>query len=362
MKKGFKTALPFIIILAAFLLLPMKLNSRSWINLFITIVLNMVTAVSLRTIVLSGNLSFAHGAFMGVGAYAAGMLALYLELPLWITIPAGAILAAIVGVITGWPFARLKSVYFSMGTMFMGQAIVLLISSWDLAGGAIGLTRIPSLTSGSLGNLADIAEAAGIVLTKPQISYFLILILAVVSIAIMYRFEHCRIGTTLRALSQSEDVAASIGVNPTFYRLLAVGTGCFFAGMMGACQAHYLTTLSYNNYSMNLTLWIIMYMMIGGQGSVLGPMLGAIIITIVTNLANLLTGLSGASTNEGFIAFTRWLGTNSSYTPFITAAVLLVVAYLLPGGLYSIPEALRSAKAKRAEKQEIKQMLKGGEG
>ncbi len=353
--KGLKTALPFLILLIAFIGLPLGLNSRSWINLFITIVLNMVTAVSLRVIILSGNLSFAHGAFMGVGAYTAGMLALYLDMPLWVTIPAGAVLAALVGVITGWPFARLKSVYFSMGTMFMGQAIVLLISSWSLAGGAIGLTRIPSLTSGSLG---DLAEAIG--LTNPQMSYFLVLLLAIVSVAVMYRFEHCRIGTTLRALSQSEDVAASIGVNPRFYRLLAVGTGCFFAGMMGACQAHYLTTLSYNSYAMNLTLWIIMYMMIGGQGSILGPMLGAIIITVVSNIANLLTGLSGSSSSAGFVAFSRWLGENSAYTPFITAAVLLLVAYLLPGGLYSIPQTIRRAREKRAEKKQIREMVKGG--
>ncbi len=354
--KGLKTAIPFVILLAASIGLPLGLHSRSWINLFITIVLNMVTAVSLRVIILSGNLSFSHGAFMGVGAYTAGMLALYLDMPLWVTIPAGAILAAVIGIITGWPFARLKSVYFSMGTMFMGQAIVLLISSWDLAGGAIGLTRIPSLTSGVLG---DLAEKIG--LTNPQMSYFLVLVLAIVSVAVMYRFERCRIGTTLRALAQSEDVAASIGVNPRFYHLLAVGTGCFFAGMMGACQAHYLTTLSYNSYAMNLTLWIIMYMMIGGQGSILGPMLGAIIITCVSNIANLLTGLSGSSSNQTFIAFSRWLGSNSSYTPFITAAVLLLVAYLLPGGLYSIPQAIRNAKARRAEKKEIRAMLKGGE-
>lgn len=354
--KSWKTVLPFAILLVAFIGLPLGLSSRSWINLFTIIVINMVSAVSLRLITLSGNLSFAHGAFMGVGAYTAGMLALYLDMPIWVTLPLGAIMAAVVGVITGWPFVRLKSVYFSMGTMFMGQAIVLLISSWDLAGGAIGLTRIPSLTSGALG---DLAETIG--LTKPQMGYFLVLILAIISIAILYRFEHSRIGTTLRALAQSEDVAASIGVNPTFYRLLAVGTGCFFVGLMGACQAHYLTTLSYNSYAMSTTLWIIMYMMIGGQGNILGPMLGAIVISVVQNIANLLTGISGSSSSQGFVAFSRWLGENSSYTPFLTAAVLLVVAYLLPGGLVGIPDTIRRHKAKRAEKKEIEEMLKGGD-
>ncbi len=355
-QKTWKTALPYLILLVAFVALPLWLNTRSWVNLFITIVINMVCAVSLRTITLSGNMSFAHGAFMGVGAYTAGMLAFYLDCPIWLSIPIGAVAATIVGLITGWPFARLKTIYFCMGTMFMGQAIVLLISSWDLAGGAIGLTGIPSLSSSFVG---DIADALG--LTKPQGSYFFILILALVSFAVLYRFEHSRIGTTLQALAQSEDVAASIGVNPTFYRLLAVGTGCFFVGLMGACQAHYLTTLSYNNYAMNLTLWMIMYMMIGGKGNFLGPILGAIVVSVVQNLANLLTSLSGSSNSEAFISFSRWLGSNSSYTPFLTAAVLLIVAYLLPGGLYGIPDTIRKARAKRQEKKEIAAMQKGGD-
>ena len=257
--------IPFAVILLAFLLMPiLGLNSRSWINLFITIVINIVVACSLRVITLSGNISFAHGAFMGVGAYTAGMLGVYLNWPIWLTIPLGAVLATVTGIITGWPFARLKTIYFCMGTMFMGQAIVLLISSWDLAGGAMALRGIPSLSS-ALGGLAD---ALGGEVKSYQLVFYLILIVALICLLIMYRFEHSRIGTTLRALAQSEDVAASIGVNPTFYRLLAMGVGCFFAGLMGGFQAHYLTTLSYNSFSMNLTLWLIMYMMIGGKNTV----------------------------------------------------------------------------------------------
>lgn len=82
------------------------------------------------------------------------MLGVYLNWPIWLTIPLGAVLATVTGIITGWPFARLKTIYFCMGTMFMGQAIVLLISSWDLAGGAMALRGIPSLSS-ALGGLAD---------------------------------------------------------------------------------------------------------------------------------------------------------------------------------------------------------------
>lgn len=353
-KSGFKTSLPFVILLAVFIVLPLFLNSRSWVDLFITILFNMVAAVCLRVILLSGNLSFAQGAFMGVGAYTAGMLSVHLGLPMWVTIPAGAIMATLTGLITGWPFARLKTVYFSMGTMFMGQAIMLLISSWKLAGGALGLNRITSL-SAELKPLADALDLKGY-----QAAYFVILIFTVISLLIMYRFENCRIGTTLRALAQSEDVAASIGVNPTFYRLLAVGVACFFIGLMGGVQAHYLTTISYSSYGMNLTLWLIMYMMIGGSGKFIGPMIGAIIISIVQGIANLLTSLSGSSGSAGFVAFSRWIGENSAYTPFLTAAVLLLVAYLLPGGLVGLPETVRANRARRAEKKEIAARVREG--
>ena len=157
-KTGFRTGLPFLLLFILFAGLPLILNSRSWVDLFVTIVFNMAATVSLRVILLSGNLSFAQGCFMGVGAYTAGMLSVHLGVPIWATIPLGAIMAAIIGLITGWPFARLKTVYFSMGTMFMGQAIMLLISAWKKAGGAQGLQRIESLG----GALRTVTEPIGL--------------------------------------------------------------------------------------------------------------------------------------------------------------------------------------------------------
>lgn len=352
--KNCKKFLPYLILLVICFAIPFLFTSRSWIQLFVTIVINIIGAVSLRTIMLSGNMSFAHGAFMGVGAYTAGILALKAGLPIFITIPIGAIVATIIGLITGWPFARLKSIYFCMGTMFMGQAIILLISTLDIAGGAIGLTGLPSMGKA----LEPVADGLG--LSKPQVSYLFILLVAVLSLAVMFRFEHSRIGTTLRALSQSEDVAASIGVNPTFYRLLAVGVGCFFAGLAGACSAHYSGNLSPNTYTMNLTLWLIMYMMVGGTGTFLGPVIGAIVVSTIQNIANLLVGLSGASSSGAFVSFATWVGNKAAYTPFLTALLLLLVAYLLPKGLVGLPSTIRENRAKRQEKKEIAEMMKGG--
>lgn len=358
-KKSLTYYLPYIILFLFFLLAPAAFKSRTWLNAFITIFVSIVGTVSLRTISLSGNMSFAHAAFMGVGAYVAGILGKELGLSMWLTLPIGAIAAMALGLITGWPFARLRSIYFCMGSMFMGVGIVQFISSFKLTGGANGLRGVPSLSSklsfildtgfGSLLELIGISEV--------QLCYYFFLIFTIIILFCLYRFEHCRIGWTLRALSQSPEVAASTGINEKYFRLMSVALGCFCMGLMGGINAHYNTALSPNSYGMSTTLWLIMSMMIGGQQSFLGPIIGAITIELIKQIPGLLTAMTGTSSNETFISVSRWIGNNSAYTPFLTALVLLIAAYFVPGGLVGIPGMIRDAKARR---REAKTPAKGG--
>lgn len=320
-KSPWLTAAPYMVIVAFWLLVPATNPTRFWINTFILVFVRVVGAVSLRTISLSGNMSFAHAAFMGIGAYTAGILVKLLDIPPYISIPVGAILAMAVGIITGLPFARLRSIYFSMATMFLGVAIMYIITAWnDVTGGANGLSQIPKMFKNDTTN------------------YYLFLILAIVCCLLMYRFEYSRIGSTLRALSQSPSVAASIGINETFYRQLAVGVGCFFAGLMGGAYALYNVTLSPSSFSMGTTLWFIMYVMIGGQNKFLGPIIGSIVLVIIP----------------------EYFRSLSSYAPFVTAAALIVVVYFLPGGIVSIPEVIRNAFKKRNNPAVIVNAGKGG--
>lgn len=344
-KTFWKKALPYAILLVAFAAAPAVLSSRTWLNTFIMIFVSMVGAVSLRTISLSGNMSFAQAAFIGVGAYTAGMLGKELGISMFLTIPIGALAATALGLITGLPFARLRSIYFCMGSMFMGVAITQFISAFTITGGANGLRGVPSMSKALQEVLGEMSSAGSV-----RACYYFMFILAVISLVCLYRFEHSRIGWTLKALSQSPEVAASIGINEKFYRLLSVGVGCFFAGLMGAAYAHYNTTLSPNSYGMGTTLWLIMYMMIGGSNSFLGPVIGALLLELIKQAPTILTAMSGKSwATPGFVSFARWVGDSSAYSPFITAAVLLVMAYLIPGGLVSIPSRIRARKARRRE-------------
>ena len=307
-KLNVKKGIPYAVLLLIFLLLPVFLHTSYWIGVLIMVLYKVVGSVSLRTISLSGTLTFAHGTFIALGAYCAGILAKNLGLPPVVTILAGGLFAALVSVITGLPFVRLKGMYYSMASMFLGVTLVYVIKALKITGGYHGLTRIPKLLQ------SDIA------------CYYVFLVIAVVLILILYRFEFSRIGTTLRALAQSQDVASSIGVNATFYRLLAVGMGSFCAGVAGAAYGLYSTVLSPTNYDMTFSLWLLMYMLIGGEDYFIGPIIGAIIFVLIPELGR---GLS-------------------AYAPFLTGICTLIVAYLLPGGLAGIPDLIRRRRAQKA--------------
>ena len=199
--------------------------------------------------------------------------------------------------------------YYSMASMFLGVTINYIIKALKITGGYHGLTRIPKLLQ------SDIA------------CYYVFLAITVILLLILYRFEFSRIGTTLRALAQSQDVASSIGINATFYRLLAVGMGSFCAGIAGAAYGLYSTVLSPTNYDMTFSLWLLMYMLIGGEDYFIGPIIGAIIFVLIPELGR---GLS-------------------AYAPFLTGICTLIVAYLLPGGLAGIPALIRNRREQKAK-------------
>ena len=298
--------MPFLVILFGLALVPALTGNIYLIGVFIIVMYRMICAVGLRTIFLSGYITFAHGAFVALGAYCAGVLAKQFGLPPIVTLPAAAVLSTIVSVLIGLPFVRLRGVYYSMASMFFCVALVSIIQIFSFTGGARGLVAIPPLA----GNIYD--------------TYYIFLAIAVVSLLAMYRFEASRIGITLRAIAQSHDVASSIGVNVTFYRLLAIGFGSFFAGLAGAAFALYQTLLSPTNYGMMFSIWFIMYMFIGGDDNFLGPIIGVIIFVLLPEIG-------------------RGIG---AYAPFLSAAAILLVAFVFTGGITGIPNTIRRIRRK----------------
>jgi branched-chain amino acid transport system permease protein len=281
-----------IIIIA---MLPLFIHTPYLMHIFILTFVYIAAAVSLRTITLSGQFPLAHGAFMGLGAYAAGMASRWLDWPPWFTIPLGAVTACAIGMIFGFPFSRLRALYYAMGSLFFGVAVInILQSSGTITGGFSGLTGVHTLFSG--------------VNKAPY--YYLFLGLALLTIIALYRFEFSRIGTNVKAVAQSHLVASSIGINESGYRVLAVGVGCFFVGLIGATFAHYNGLVSPGGFDLSATLWIVMYVLVGGIGSFAGPLIGTPILFLIPE-------------------FFRGL---NAYLPYIPATLLMIFVYLMPSG------------------------------
>jgi branched-chain amino acid transport system permease protein len=309
---GKRAILGLLLLLAC--LLPLATDDPYWLHVFILTLIYIIVSASFRTVSISGQLPLAHAAFMGVGAYLAGMASTLLGWPAWVTIPLGAIFAALVGAITAYPFARLRALYYALASLFLGMAIIYaIIAPRNWTGGRPGLTGIPALFP-----------------DNRILFYYLCLTLVVLSLLALYRFEHSRIGVTLKAIAQSYMVAGSVGINELFYRILAVAVGCFFAGLAGATYAHYNTVLSYTSFNLMATLWIVIYVLVGGIGSFAGPIVGTVLLIVVPEIFREL----------------------KAFVPYVSAGILLLVVYLMPQGLVSLPRLIRSWLAERQGRQE----------
>jgi branched-chain amino acid transport system permease protein len=227
-------------------------------------------------------------------------------------------MSAGIGMFFGQPFSRLRALYYAMGSLFFGVGITQIISAGGVwTGGYSGLIGIQPMFVGS---------------RVPY--YYFFLGLAVVSVLAIYRFEFSRIGMNLKAIAQSHLVASSVGINEGWYRVLAVGVGCFFVGLVGAAYAHYNLVLSPTSFDLSATLWLVMYVLIGGINSFAGPIIGAAILVLIPE-------------------FFRSL---KMYSPYITAGILLIVVYLMPGGLASLPQVVRSWYIRRRKEERVAQL------
>ena len=317
-KGGSKRIKPIIFVgLVIFLfLLPLVVESPYYLHTFIITLIYIIAASSLRTILVSGQISIAHAAFMGVGAYISSILAKELNCFPWFTIPMGGVSAMIVGVLVGYPLTRVRAIYFSMVSLFLGLAIVAAIGVFQkFTGGDIGLIGIPPLSSITIPGLPGINF-----LSSKVPYYYFFLLLTLVVLLILYRLEHSRMGMSWKAIAQSHLVASSVGINESGFRVLAIAVGCFFAGIDGAGYAHYNMVLTSSSFGFLSSINLLIYVLVGGTGSFIGPVIGTTVMIIVPEIF-------------------RWL---KAFTPFVFGGIMLVVVFLMPQGIAGVFEQFRA--------------------
>ncbi|MBI4776183.1 MAG: branched-chain amino acid ABC transporter permease [Deltaproteobacteria bacterium] len=305
---------------AGFLILlflaPLLVESFYYLHTFIITLIYTIAACSLRTILISGQISIAHAAFMGLGAYVSSVFAKEFGWTPWLSMPLGGISAMVVGVLVGYPLSRVRAIYFSMVSLFVGLAIVALMGVFQkYTGGDIGLIGIPPLPSIPIPGLAVINFLGSKV---PY--YYFFLLLTIFSLLVLHSLENSRIGMSWKAISQSYLVASSVGINEAGLRVLALAVGCFFAGIAGAGYAHYNMVLTRSSFGFLASVNLLIYVLVGGSGSFAGPIIGTWVLVIVPEIF-------------------RWL---KAFAPFIFGGIMLLVAFFVPQGIAGLLDVLKT--------------------
>lgn len=253
-------------LLAAAAALPVAVRDPYVLHIAILILFYVVLASSLNLVVgYVGEFSLGHTAFLGVGAYGAALLAHKAGWPMWATIPAAGVLAMLAGGFIGAVTLRLKGPYFVIVTLAFAEVLRLVASNWiALTNGPMGLAGIPQ------GGLLD-----------KRAFFYVILMVAAAALYLCDRFVHSNAGRGAVAVRESRLVAQSIGVDPFGSAMLAFVLSAFLAGLAGGFYAHYITFVGPDIFQFSFMASMIIMVLIGGKGTLVGPVIGATLVTLL---------------------------------------------------------------------------------
>ncbi|MBB5148068.1 MULTISPECIES: branched-chain amino acid ABC transporter permease [Ureibacillus] len=264
-----------------------ELLNPYYLQVLCFILINIMLALSIYVPLSSGQLSLGSAGFMGIGAYTSALLTIHYELPLYVTILVGALLAGVIGIIVGIPSLRLTGVYLAIATLGFGEVIRVLFVNWEsLTKGSVGLTGIPQLGRELLKFAKSIGiEPSALGLKNNQFVYLsLVIVLLIIVLFILWfviRQQNSRIGRAYSSIQMDEKAAESMGINITYYKVLAFAQGAFIAGLAGALFAHTIGYISPSDFSYHRAVEILIFTVFGGSEVIIGSVFGATILTLL---------------------------------------------------------------------------------
>lgn len=262
-----------LVVVALLATIPWFMDSRYIYHIATMIGIMAPMAMTLSLMMRIGQLSIAHPAFMGIGAYASALLTMRLGFPPVLSLVCGGLIAAGMALALGPVFLRIKGVYFVLLTYAFGEIINLIFQEWtSLFGGNSGLYGIPKFS------------ILGFRLTGVHQYYVFGLLFTAATYAVMRGIEKSDIGAILKSLNDDEMLSRSLGANALAWRIFAFTLGAFVAALAGGIYAFYIGFLSPDPFGFRASVDLIVINAIGGTGAVLGPLLGAIAIVPLPEL------------------------------------------------------------------------------
>jgi len=283
------------LIIASFLA-PMVL-SEFYLTVLIEALVMSLMALSFNLLFgYMGQLSFGQAAFYGLGGYTVAMLVTKAHFNFWLSIVAGVLVAALVGLVVGIFCVRLRGIYFAVLTLAFGQLIFTIVFKWhDFTGGDDGIQGVfpPEL------------------LKSPTAYYYFILIVFLVSAFILWKIIHSPFGQTVVAMRENSERTEFLGIHLAKYQLIAFVIAAAFCGLAGAIWVPF-----YRSVAPSYLTWIksgepVMAAILGGPSLFFGPVLGMFVMTF----------------------FHAWVLGFTVYWPVVMGALILAIIFFLPGGI-----------------------------
>lgn len=279
------------------------------LELLILFCINAILIASYRVVTTTGDWTLSHVIFMGCGAYSTGILAKYLGWPFWLTLPMSGVATAVIGIMVAFPLLRTKGFGIFIASFAIGEFIRhVWIKFHNPFGGPRGMIGIPTIEIGDI----DFYDSINF--------YFMTLAIAVVCLAILYRLDKSRIGKAWKVIYLDEDLAESIGIHVFNYRAKAFVVAAFFAGIAGALLAHRLEAIDPHNFDIETMVYLIIWIVVGGNATFWGPLAGLAVMTLIF----------------------EWARPLHEWRPLLFGGILIMFLTILPGGLERIYEQVKT--------------------
>jgi branched-chain amino acid transport system permease protein len=259
----------------------------------------MLTIAAQLIISQAGQLSFGHAAFYGIGAYTAGLLVTKTQVPTLLALVAAPIVTVVIALVIGRPVLRLKYFYLTLATIALASITGILVTQSQWAGGTIGLGPFPTL------------DVFGFEFGTYARQYYLVWVIALLILLLTQRALMVRFGRSLRAIATSEVAATTMGVRAPNWKLVAFAAGAAYCGLAGALFAFVFSAVSPTMFAFSAALIPVIMMLIGGADTLWGGLVGALLMTYITNR----------------------LTSAQQYSGLIYSVILILLLLFLPMGL-----------------------------
>ena len=252
-------------------------------QIIIYIGINIILASSLNIINgLAGQFSLGHAGFMGIGAYTCVLLVMRYKMPFLLGLLCGTGLAGLLGAVIGYPSLRLRGHYFVIVTFICGIIFTLFFTNLvSITKGPMGIPGIPPARIGA-------GEGWSIVFKSKIAYYYLVLLFIFLTVYVKHRLNHSRMGKVLLAIREDEDLGKSLGMNTHAYKVGAFVISTAFAGLAGGLYAHYIRFIGPDSFTMLHSFYLFVMNLIGGSGTIAGPIIGSLLLTVIDELSQLL--------------------------------------------------------------------------